>query len=197
MAGCRPLNDDEIALVVNSFEGPYAVRNKCLFLCGIRTGYRISELLAIRVRDVEQHGKILKSLSVEARNMKGGKSGRTIVLHQEAKDAIAAHLADYERKWGRRMDPDMFLFKSQIGKNRPLSRTQVAHFLHEIYDRHKMTGKLGTHSMRKSFAQKMWIFLGKDIVKVQSAMSHANLNSTVKYVCNFAREEIDDAILSA
>ncbi len=42
----------------------------------------------------------------------------------------------------------------------------------------------------------MWIRLGKDIVKVQAAMSHENLNSTVKYVCNFARAEIDDAILA-
>lgn len=197
MAGCRPLTDDEVDLVLQSFEGPYAARNKALFVFGIRTGFRISEILAIRVRDVEQHSTILNSVSVEARFMKGGKRGRTIVLHPQAKEAISAYLNEYERKWGRRMEPDHYLFKSQIGVNRPLSRSHVASVLHGIYDRHKFTGKLGTHAMRKSFAQKMWIKLGKDIVKVQSAMNHENLNSTVKYVCNFAREEIDDAILSA
>jgi site-specific recombinase XerD len=90
-----------------------------------------------------------------------------------------------------------YLFKSQIGVNRPLSRSHVASILHEIYDRHRFTGKLGTHALRKSFAAKMWQRLGKDIVKVQAAMGHENINSTVKYLCNFANEEIQDAILAA
>lgn len=172
MAGCTPLTDEEIALVLASFDGPYAIRNRALFVFGIRTGIRISEILAVRVGDVEQHGKIVDSVSVEARNMKGRKKGRTVALHRDAKDAITALLGEYERKWGRRMASDMYLFKSQIGANRPLSRSHVAQILHGIYDRHGFTGKLGTHALRKCFAAKMWQRLGKDIVKVQAAMGH-------------------------
>ena len=96
----------------------------------------------------------------------------------------------------RRLDPDTFLFKLQIGANRPLSRNHVARIFHGIYDKHQFTGKLGTHAMRKAYAQKLWVKLDKDIVKLQHAMPHSALNSTTKYVCNFANEEINEAILS-
>lgn len=196
MAGCRPLSDEEIALVLESFTGAYAIRNKCLFVFGICSGYRISEILAVRVGDVEQHGKIVDFVTVEAKNMKGKRRGRTVALHRDAKQAIAALLDEYEAKWGRRMTPDLFLFRSQQGVNRPLSRSHVGKFLHDIYRQHHFTGKLGTHVLRKVFAQKMWRRLDKDIVKVAHAMGHSSVNSTAKYVCNFSDSEIQQAILA-
>ena len=196
MAGCRPLTDEEINLVRNSFTGRFASRNKTFFEVGIRTGYRVSELLSIKVSDVEQHGVIKDTITVEPRHMKGKRRGRTLVVHAAAKAAIAEHLNDYERKWGRRMTPEMFLFRSQTGVNRALSRTQLSKILHDIYDSHKLMGKLGSHALRKSFAQKMYKAFGRDIVKVQSALGHSSLNSTAAYLRNFTSQEIDDAILA-
>lgn len=197
MAACRPLSDHEVTLVLASFEGRFAKRNRALFLFGIRTGFRISEILSLKVSDVYQHGAMKSQVTVEAKNMKGGRTGRTIVLHEAAKKAIHEYLREYEETWDRPPPPDMYLFKSQQGANRPLSRSQVAHFLHDIFDRHHFQGKLGTHTFRKVFAQKMWILLGKDIVRVQASLGHANINSTVRYLQNFSREEIDHAILNA
>ena len=67
MAGCRPLTDEEINLVRNSFTGRFAARNLAAFEFGIRTGFRISEVLSIKVSDVEQHGKVLDTVTVEAK----------------------------------------------------------------------------------------------------------------------------------
>ena len=167
MAGCRPLTSEEVALVLASFDGPYASRNKCLFTTGIRTGFRINELLSLRVQDVEQHGKILDRIHVEARFMKGRRRGRTIVLHRQAQEAIAAYLDDYEKKWGRRMAPEMCLFRSQIGVNRKLSRSHEAQVSLEIYTRHQLRGVLGSHAQRKTYAQTLWTKFEKGIVKLR------------------------------
>ena len=46
MKGTRPLDNNEIRLVSACFCGKYEVRNRGLFLLGVSTGGRISELLS-------------------------------------------------------------------------------------------------------------------------------------------------------
>ena len=57
MKGTRPLNNNEIRLVSACFTGTYEVRNLGLFMLGVSTGGRISELLSLRIGDVYQNGK--------------------------------------------------------------------------------------------------------------------------------------------
>ena len=52
MKGTRPLDNDEIRQVAAAFTGTFAVRNRGLFMLGVSTGGRISELLSLRVGDV-------------------------------------------------------------------------------------------------------------------------------------------------
>ena len=197
MAGCRPLSDEEIELVQKSFTGRFAKRNRALFYFSIKTGFRISETLSVLVGDVVEHGRFKTHVFVAPKHMKGKKKGRTVVLHDAAKAAIGEYLEEYRLMWDRSMTPDMYLFRSQRGVNRPLSRSQVAKIFHDIYDTHQFTGKLGTHVFRKIYARRMWELLGKDIVKVQAAMDHANINSTVRYLQNFTNEDIEEAILKS
>ena len=46
MKGTRPLNNDEIRRVSNCFDGIFEARNRGLFMIGVSTGERISELLS-------------------------------------------------------------------------------------------------------------------------------------------------------
>ena len=49
MKGTRPLDNDEIRLVSACFTGTYQVRNRGLFMLGVSTGGRISELLSLTI----------------------------------------------------------------------------------------------------------------------------------------------------
>jgi integrase len=49
MKGCRPFSDEEVKLIAKSFGGRYATRNKALFILGVRSGFRISEMLSLTV----------------------------------------------------------------------------------------------------------------------------------------------------
>lgn len=44
MKGTRPLNNDEILRVSAAFTGTYEVRNRGLFMIGVSTGGRISDV---------------------------------------------------------------------------------------------------------------------------------------------------------
>ena len=90
MAGCRALTEAEVALISRSFGGRYAARDRALFLLGVHTGFRISELLSLRVGDVWQYGRLTETVSVARRHMKRKRQGRTIALHPVASQAILA-----------------------------------------------------------------------------------------------------------
>jgi integrase len=134
MRGCRPLSDEELVLVAKSFAGTFAKRNKALFVVGHRTGFRISELLSLRVGDVLQHGRIVEELSVQRRHMKGGKagktSGRTIKLHPEARAALSVWLRALQKLLKRSLAPELPVFCSRVkdpttGLKRAISREQA------------------------------------------------------------------------
>ena len=64
MKGTRPLNNNEIRLVAASFDGTYEARNRGLFMIGVSTGGRISELLSLQIGDVYQNGRPVTDTAV-------------------------------------------------------------------------------------------------------------------------------------
>lgn len=190
MKGCRPLTHEEAELVAKSFRGRFAIRDRALFLLGCKTGYRVSELISLRIGDVVQAGRVVDAVYVARGAMKGQVEGRAVPLNPVAKQAIRSLLHEL-----RGASDDSFLFRSRKGANEPISRFQAHRVLKAACCRAGLTGKLGTHTMRKTFANKVYDRLGGDLVKVQRAMGHRNINSTVAYL-SFRQEDIDEAILS-
>ena len=141
MKGCRPLTGAEVALVQRSFGGAYAARDKALFLPGVKSGFRISELLSLRVGDVSQHGRLVDRVTVLRRHMKNWREGRTVLLHPEAKAAFATWLLTLRQMAG--CTARTFVFRSRKGENRPISAVQAWRILHEAVTTNELTGKAG------------------------------------------------------
>jgi integrase len=193
MRGCRPLSDGEVDLVMRSFGGKFALRDQALFTLGIFSGFRITELLSLRVKDVLQHGQLVDRVTVQRRHMKRQRASRTVVLHPVAKTALQAWLGRMSDRL--EVTPETYVFQSRKGPNRPISRIQALRILKEAFDSCEMTGQLGTHSMRKTFANNVHERLGRNLVKTQQALGQQNITTTVQYM-SFREEEIDEAILS-
>ena len=193
MKGCRPLTDDEIQTTLDGFSGPLAARDRALFLLGIKSGFRISELLSLQLKDVIQSGRLVDRVTVRRRHMKKKIESRTVLLHPDARDALAAWIE--ELRLAGYMRDDSFVFQSRKGPNQPISRVQAYRLLRTRFDEAQLIGKLGTHSMRKTFADRIYDRLDGDLAKTQKALGHKNINSTVQYL-SFREEEIDEAILA-
>ena len=65
MKGIRPLDNDEIRSVSTCFAGTFQVRNRGLFMIGVSTGGRISELLSLEIGGVYQNGSAVSDLLFE------------------------------------------------------------------------------------------------------------------------------------
>lgn len=207
MKGCRALSDKEVAIILYSMQGMNAARTAALFILGVRTGLRISELLSIKINDLIFKGKIVEKLRVERRFLKGGKAGnakrptassRTIPLSKETHPFIKGQLAVLKNNgWLR---ADAFFFQSRLYGDSAISRRQAWEDLTAIYDVCNLEGKIATHGMRKTFARiamdhyrNQW-HPGKEppIRSTQKALGHASIVSTESYV-----EFMDTEYLSA
>lgn len=155
-----------------------------MFLLGVKTGFRITEILSIKIGDVFQHGRVVSELTIKA-----SKTGeyRRVPLHPLVREEIAKYLPFRVSKGG------CFLFLGE-GLN-PLSRSQAWNVLKQAFDRLGMQGKVATHSLRKSFSMNVYKRLGHDLIRTQKALGHKSVLSTIAYL-PVDQESIDEAILA-
>jgi site-specific recombinase XerD len=178
MKGSRPFTEEEIKRVSQSFNGKYEVRNRCMFILGVKTGMRVSELLSLNVGDVWEKGGPVDVLSLRKQQVKGKKEARAFPLNQTAKDAIR-ELVEW-LSWNGGINKDMPLFPSQIGGER-ITRIQAHRILSRAYDAAGLTGKVTTHSMRKTFGTRVYQ-VTKDIMVAKELLGHQSVATTQKYI---------------
>lgn len=160
-----------------------------MFLLGVRTGFRISEILSLRLKDVVSGEDVAHSVCVQRKNMKGHISGREVPLHNEARSALRP-LIEQLSKNGKQ--PETFLFLSREGSQ--LSRKQAWKILTSAYRQSGAFGRIGTHGMRKTFAARIYERLNHDLIGTQKALGHKSVNSTTSYL-SFADDTVNKAIL--
>lgn len=192
MQGNRPLSNEEVTQCLNAFKGKYSLRNKTLFVVGLNTGFRISELLSLKIKDVIPYSKVTDYLTVKRKNMKGRFCSRTVILNDQSKEYLNRYLDNYVKIFGV-FDKDLYLFKSQKTSNKAISRRQATKVLKDVYCENELTGTLATHAMRKTFAKNVNELLDKDITKTQLALGHKNVSSTQRYL-SFDIEDVNNAI---
>lgn len=86
--GCPALSPKELKRALANLNGRHALRNRALLLLGVRSGLRISELLALRVGQVWDGDNVVSRFYISRRDTKGKQSGSSIVMHPEAAQAL-------------------------------------------------------------------------------------------------------------
>ena len=190
MKGTRPLSNSEIRKVATAFAGYFATRNRGLFVLGVSTGGRISELLSLRIGDVWQNGKPVSDLLFDKAVVKGGEVSRAVPVNVDGRSAIETLVAFHVEHYGD-IDVERALFPSRQG-NRAMDRRMAHTVLKNAFEAAGLNGKLATHSMRKSFAQRLYEQTN-DIFAVQEMLGHKNVATTQRYLgVNYA--SVRDAV---
>ena len=199
MKGTRPLDNKEIRLVSACFNGTFATRNRGLFMLGVSTGGRISELLSLTVGDVYQNQKPVTDLLFDRSIVKGGEISRAVPVNSDGRRAISEIIGWHEEKYNT-IAPSRPLFPSRNKNGSVAMNRQTAHeMLKKAFTAAGLNGKLATHSLRKSFAQRVYEESG-DIYLVQELLGHRNVSTTQKYIgVNYAtaRETVEAIALEA
>ena len=181
MKGTRPLDNDEIRSVSTCFAGTFQIRNRSLFMLGVSTGGRISELLSLTIGDVYQNGSAVSDLLFERSIVKGGEVSRAVPVNRDGRRAID-ELASWHSQHYQNTDPNRPLFPSRHQSGTVPMHRQTAHdILKKAFIAAGLNGKLATHSLRKSFAQRVYNKTG-DIYLVQELLGHRNIATTQNYL---------------
>ena len=182
MKGTRPLDNDEIRRVSTCFTGTFAVRNRGLFMLGVSTGGRISELLSLRIGDVYQNRKPVTDLLYGKSIVKGGEVSRSVPMNADGRRWIDKLVNWHRRHYGKPIVSKRPLFPSRHKSGTvPMHRQNAHAILKTAFIEAGLNGHIATHSLRKSFAQRLYDKTG-DIYMVQELLGHKNISTTQKYL---------------
>lgn len=140
-------------------------RDYMLFVLGINTGLRISDLLDLKVQDVKDKTHIILT------EQKTGKIKRFMINGQLKQDID---------KYIDNMGDNEYLFQSQKGYNKPISRVQAYRILNKAAENIGLE-EIGTHTLRKTFGY--WHYKQyKDVALLQELFNHSAPSVTLRYI---------------
>ena len=150
-------------------------RDYLLFSLGINTGFRISDILQLKVEDVKD------KTHIEITEEKTGKIKRQFI--NGIKDDINKYILD--------MKDYEYLFQSRKGTNKPISRVQAYRILRKAADKLGIN-KVGTHTLRKTFGYHHYQ-RNKDVAMLQQLFNHSSPSVTLDYI-GISQDEQDESM---
>jgi integrase/recombinase XerD len=186
MAGRRPLTHDEerrLLRVVRNLKP----RDRAMVTAQWFTGFRISEVLSLTVASVWRNDQLVPNIGITPRHLKGH-DGRTrwVPVLPELSGALHRHLAHLRRKYA--LTPDLPLFLSRKGNPdstvRAITREAARQVIRGAFAGAGIEddGRLGTHTLRKTFARSVYQHSGNDLMVLKSALGHSDVAVTQKYL---------------
>ena len=155
-------------------------RDYLLFVTGINTGLRISDIIKLRVMDVLNEDRTVKS-HICINEQKTGKRKRFKI-----NDTLSREFIEYTKN----MKMTDCLFVSRIGENQPITRIQAYRKLNVVGKKIGLE-EIGTHTLRKTFGY--WFYKKtKDIAMLQKLFNHSSPSITLAYI-GIEQDEIDEA----
>jgi integrase len=175
----EPIRDrKKIAQIKNLLRGEGRQRNLLLFVVGINTALRISDLLKLKVGDFVDDGGIIKPL-FWLREEKRGKR-HEIVINDSIREALTEYLAAYPTVL---LDPKHFVFFNTRSGNfdEPIKRGQAWKFIASICEAVGLRGNYGTHTLRKTWGYHARMS-GVDLALIMHKLNHNSLAYTKRYL---------------
>jgi site-specific recombinase XerD len=182
----EPIRDEKKIKAMKVILKDKNIRDYALFTLGINTGLRISDLLNLRVNDVVASSGDIKD-NIYIREVKTGKE-KVFSINKTAKCAIKEYLSSMNS-----FSQDWFLFKSQKGVNKAISRVHAYETLNDAAKIIGINEKIGTHTLRKTFGYHARM-KGVPIEVLQRIFNHAAPGITMRYI-GITQDELENVYL--
>lgn len=142
-------------------------RNYFMFIIGINTGLRITQILSLKFSDlIDNENNILSKIEF---------NGIEYKINRCIKDALKVYICTSGIK-----NKNTFIFKSKRGDN-PIERTQAYRILKSACRDAGVNLNFGTHTLRKTFGYHFYKQY-KDLKYLQKLFNHSSINITIKYI---------------
>ena len=156
------LSPEEVARFLEAAPGP---KYKAALSAGYGAGLRVSEVVALKVSDVDSRRMLLR--------VEQGKGRRDRLA------MLSPQLLELLRDWWRIARPQVWLFPGQNPLN-PLTTRQFNRAVHAAAHRAGIAKRVTPHTLRHSFATHL-LEQNIDIRVIQVLLGHAKLETTALY----------------
>jgi len=178
METVEPIRDKEKIELVKRILREHGSRDYLLFLMGINSGLRISDILKLKICDVKNRDYI------EITEQKTGKF-KKFPITNSFKNVLKEFII------GKSLEE--WLFCSQRG-GKPITRIQAYRIITHACLKAGITARIGTHTLRKTFGYHHYKQF-KDVALLQSIFNHSAPVVTLRYIG--INQDIIDSSLNA
>ncbi len=175
----EPIRDrKKIAQIKNQLRGQRRYRDLLLFVVGINTALRISDLLEFRVANfLDDYPRIRHRFWIKEK--KRGKR-QEVVINNIIREILEEYLAAYPAIIA---DHNHFIFfnSKANGFNQPIRRGQAWKVIASICQQVGLRGNFGTHSLRKTWGYHARM-QGVDLALIMHKLNHESVAYTKRYL---------------
>lgn len=154
---------------VCSLDTPINQRNTLIIELLYASGIRVSELVNIKIKDIDRSGKSIKILG------KGSKE-RIVLYNNHTKTAMDIYLNNGYHTFNKKNNEYLILNKD----GNKLSERYVGKIIDSLVRKAGLDIKISPHTMRHTFATDM-LSGGADLVTVKELLGHESLTTTSIY----------------
>jgi integrase len=162
------IRDKQIISAMKRYLKAHSERDYLLFVFGINTGLKITELLNVKVCDVINPDGTYK----EFYQLPGG--DQEVFLNPKLRKAIRHYVQSNQLKH------ENYLFQSSKTQ-KPITRQQAYRIIQQAGKAAGFSGKIGTNSLRKTFGYHAYK-RGVAISLLQKHFNHSTPSETLKYL---------------
>ena len=173
------MSEDEVDKLLNSPDSNIKIekRDKAMIEMLYATGMRISELVNLKITDVDMQRCVVKVLG------KGSKE-RLIPFGEEAYEALNDYLSDRDESSSK----EVFL----SNRKTKISRVAFWHRIKLYLVRENLKQTISPHTLRHAFATHL-LNRGADLRSVQLLLGHSDLSTTQIYT-HIAKQRLSDVL---
>lgn len=159
---------DKIFSVCNS-NNPTEKRDTLIIELLYATGVRVSELVNIKIKDINREEKLIKVLG------KGNKE-RMVIYNNHTKKALDTYLKDGYNYFNKKSSEYLILNKN----GNKLSERYIREIINKKVSQASLDIKISPHTLRHTFATDI-LENGADLMTVKELLGHESLNTTSIY----------------
>lgn len=180
----QPIRDLKKIETIKKLLKQQSLRDYCLFVIGINSGLRISDLLKLTISDVLDGNKLKDRIRLREKKTNKFKD---FPLSDKSKSALKEYLKTRKYK----ENEPLFISRKNKGF---LLRQQAYKIINNVAHEVGIKEKIGTHTLRKTFGYHAYNN-GYDITLIQKLFNHSSPSVTLRYI-GITQDEMDDVYLS-
>lgn len=166
---------EDIKVMKDYFLRKQEYRNYALFVIGINTALRISDLLSLQWKDVYIFETDSLRLHIQITEQKTLKK-TCVAINSSCREALHLLMQNYEP-----VSPLEYIFFSGKNRNAHIGRNRAYHIIKQAAQDNNIEGNISCHSLRKTFGYHAWK-CGTPPAVIMNIYNHSSIEVTKRYL---------------